>query len=402
MMNNFKKRTKGSIRNRMKRFEVDINNRLGRSFGNKVNQNVEIHYRGKPFSFVYDGNIETVSIDVVKSDLGLKDEDIQFDTTKERMDEADAFIGCTCGAKFDIKVPITICNNHELVMKKAVETMPNLLNHDNKKEGHTLSLLYIQTSTQTVPEKERIKNFNPDRINYYRIFSKKTVEVKYLVTYGQDLISEAPQYKYSETTGGSKNIGFQNVLFMIFIFGLIETFTFLFVSSSSPSYFPTTHPSYTPWYILIGVVIIMFSTMWRLHIHDVSKSTTKLIMLQSAPFFISNRGVLPVVLHNSQLQDVWDYQARLMEMDDSKAKDVIYALQTWSDAQIAQLERMNKLGQVEHELTMINEEIRDISKLDHEYRKETTARGSYLKDVALSVAITALAYTFVMYIIGVF
>ena len=189
---------------------------------------------------------------------------------------------------------------------------------------------------------------------------------------------------------------------MIFIFGLIETFTFLFASSSAPSYFPTTHPSYTPWYILIGVVIIMFSAMWRLHIHDMSKSTTKLIMLQSAPFFISNRGVLPVVLHNSQLQDVWDYQARLMEMDDSKAKDVIYALQTWSDAQIAQLERMNKLGQVEHELTMINEEIRDISKLDHEYRKETTARGSYIKDVVMAVMITAVAYTFVLYILGVF
>ena len=45
-------------------------------------------------------------------------------------------------------------------MKKAIDTMPNLLNHNNKQEGHTLSLLYIQTSTQTVPEKERIKNLN--------------------------------------------------------------------------------------------------------------------------------------------------------------------------------------------------------------------------------------------------
>ena len=402
MISNFKKRKKGIFKNRMKKFQVDLNNRLGRSFGNPIKQNVEIHYRGKPFSFIYDGNIETVSIDVIKSDLGLKDEDIQFDTTKERMDEADAFIGCTCGAKFDVKVPITICDNHELVMKKAVEMMPSLLNHDNKQEGHTLSLLYIQTSTQKIPEKERIKNFNPDRINYYRIFSKKTVEVKYLVTYGQDLISEAPQYKYSETNGGAKKIGMQNILFMLFIFGLIETFTFLFVSSSSPNYFPTTHPNYTPWYILDFVIILMFSAMWRLHIHDISKSTIKLIMLQSAPFFISNRGVLPVVLHNSQLQDVWDYQARLMEMDDSKAKEVIYALQTWSDSQIAQLERMNKLGQVEHELTMINEEIRDISKLDYEYRKQAEPSNGYLKDILVSVAGTVLAYTFIMYILGIF
>jgi hypothetical protein len=85
-----------------------------------------------------------------------------------------------------------------------------MLKHDDPENGHKLSLLYVETNTEIIPEDKRMKNFNPERINYYRLFSKKTLEVKYLATYGQDLLAEAPQYKYADSSQGRKAIGMNN------------------------------------------------------------------------------------------------------------------------------------------------------------------------------------------------
>ena len=293
-----RKKIKGAAR-RFKRFEVDLNNRLFRSFGNPVQQKVEIHYRGKPFSFMYDDVLEEISIDVVKNDPSIKaDGEIHFDDTKRRMDLSDAFVGCSCGAKYDAKIPTTSTLNNAIAMEEAKKAMPDILKHDDPEHGHTLSLLYVETNTEVIPEEKRMKNFNTERINYYRIFSKKTVEVKYLATYGQDLLAEAPQYKYAESKQGGKTIGVQNFLFGLFIVGLMEIITYMVASSSSNVYNPVPANNF-PWYVLIGVVILLFSVMWRLHIYDISRSTVKIIELQSAPFYISNRGVLPVLMVNT-------------------------------------------------------------------------------------------------------
>ena len=103
-------------RNRFRKFsrslrkvEVDLNNRLQKSFGRRVEQKVEIHYRGKPLTFVYDDVIEHIPIDVVKNDPDvMADGEIHFDPTKRRMDASDAFISCFCGAKYDVKVPTSV------------------------------------------------------------------------------------------------------------------------------------------------------------------------------------------------------------------------------------------------------------------------------------------------------
>ena len=402
MLDKSKKRLRNFSKS-LRRVEVDLNNRMRRSFGSRVQQKVEIHYNGKPLNFVYDEVIEHIPIDVIRNDPDIKgDGEIHFDETKRRMDVSDAFISCSCGARYDVKVPTSVTGDNGQVMKSAIRNMPDILRHNDPEGGHKLTLLYVETNTEVIPEKDRVKNFSAERINFYRIFSKKTTEVKYLATYGQDLLAEAPQYKYSETLQGKKNIGFQNMLFMFFVFGLIEVFTIIFASSTSYVPYTPSHANDTPWYLLILVMIIMFSAMWRLHIYDMSRSTVKYIMLQSAPFYISNRGVLPVIMHNSTITDVWDYQSRMMHVDDGKAKEIVYALQSWSDSQIAELERSNKLGMVEHELTVINEDMRYLSKLDHEYRREADSDRTSIRNITLAVVITVFVYTFSLFVLGIF
>ena len=395
-----RKKIKGAAR-RFKRFEVDLNNRLFRSFGNPVQQKVEIHYRGKPFSFMYDDVLEEISIDVVKNDPSIKaDGEIHFDDTKRRMDLSDAFVGCSCGAKYDAKIPTTSTLNNAIAMEEAKKAMPDILKHDDPEHGHTLSLLYVETNTEVIPEEKRMKNFNTERINYYRIFSKKTVEVKYLATYGQDLLAEAPQYKYAESKQGGKTIGVQNFLFGLFIVGLMEIITYMVASSSSNVYNPVPANNF-PWYVLIGVVILLFSVMWRLHIYDISRSTVKIIELQSAPFYISNRGVLPVIMTNSVYNDVWDYQSDLMHISDEKAKKVIYALQNWSDRQIVLLERGKEVANLELELVHVDGEIREIARIEHRYGTQMDTEKTSIRNVAMAVMATAFAYTFILYVIGV-
>ena len=399
-------RTRGRFRKfsrSMRKVEVDLSNRLQKSFGKRVEQKVEIHYRGKPLTFVYDDVIEHIPIDVVRNDPDvMADGEFHFDPTKRRMDVSDAFISCSCGAKYDVKVPTSVTGNNSEVMKAAIRRTPDILNHNYPDNGHKITLAYLETNTEVIPEKERVKNFNSERINFYRIFSKKTAEVKYIATYGQDLLAEAPQVKFSETARGKSSIITQNFLFMLFVSGLIEIFTILFALSSSYNYVAPSHANNTAWYLLIFVVIVMFAIMWRLHIYDISRSYAKLVYLQSGPFYISNRGVLPVVMVNSTITDVWDYQTRMMHIDDSKAKEVIYALQSWSDSQITELEQANKLGMLEHELTVISNTARYLSKLDHEYKREASGDRSSVRNIIFAVLITVFAYTFSLFVMGVF
>ena len=391
---------------KMKRISVDLSNRLQRSFGNPVKQQVEIHYQGKPMTFNYLGPLESTSIDVIRQKEGIKDKEeleVKFDPTKRRMDTSKVTVQCSCGQMFTVDMDTVKTTSDKAMIREATRKNHSILTEHYEKEGHTLSVKVVETPVEYVRENERIKNFTDSRINYFRMFSKKTAEVKYLVSYGQDLLSEAPQYPYNQTTAGEHSISNQNFLFFLFIFGLIELFTYLASSSSSASYYsPVVHPSFTPWYAVIVVAIGMLIVMWRLHIRDLARTMVKVIMLQSAPFYISNRGVLPVVMVNSVVNQVWDYQARMMDVDEREAKDVFYSLQAWSDAQISELYAANKLGQVEKELSTIANSIRSLEKVDYEYRRESEQPSSNLKGMILAVVATVVGYSLVLFILGIF
>ena len=105
---------------------------------------------------------------------------------------------------------------------------------------------------------------------------------------------------------------------------------------------------------------------------------------------------------NSTVNQVWDYQARMMNMDAKNARDVFLSLQSWSDSQIAQLYRANKLGQVEKELDVIQNSIRDLEKYDLQYKKQSEMSSPNIKGVIIAVAVTLVAYTMVLYMFGIY
>ena len=392
----------------MKRISVDLTNRLQRSFGNQVRQQVEIHYGGKPMTFNYIGPLEETNIDVISQDEdvtkdGKEELEVKFDPTKQRMDVSKVTVICSCGETFVVDMDTVKTSTDKSIIREATRKNHSLLVNHYEKEGHLLSVRLIETPVEVIKEDERIKNFTDSRVNYYRMFSKKTAEVKYLVSYGQDLLSEAPQHPYNQTAAGKDSIGNQNFFFFLFIFGLIEVFTYLASSSSTSSYYsPINHPNLSPWYVLIIVMIIMIIIMWRMHIRDMARTMVKVIFLQSAPFYISNRGVLPVVMTNSTVNQVWDYQARMMNMDAKNARDVFLSLQSWSDSQIAQLYRANKLGQVEKELDVIQNSIRDLEKFDLEYKRQSEMSSPNIKGIVIAVVVTLVAYTMVLYMFGIY
>ena len=404
------RKTRKGIRNSfsaMKRISVDLTNRLQRSFGSQIKQQVEIHYQGKPMTFNYIGPLEETSIEVLSQDENLKDGkeelEVKFDPTKQRMDTSKVTVACSCGQLFVVEMDTVKTSTDKSTIREATRKNHSLLVNHYEKEKHNLSVKLIETPIQVIKEDERIKNFTDSRINYYRMFSKKTAEVKYLVSYGQDLLAEAPQFSYNQTAIGKDSIGNQNFFFFLFIFGLIEVFTYLASSSSTSSYYsPISHPNLSPWYVLIIVMIIMIIVMWRLHIKDMSQTMVKVIMLQSAPFYISNRGVLPVVMTNSTINQVWDYQSRMMSIDAKHARDVFFSLQSWSDSQIAELYRANKLGQVEKELVTIQNSIRDLEKIDVEYKRQAEVHTPNIRGVIVAVVITLVAYTMVLYMFGIY
>lgn len=391
------------IRDRIRKIPVDVSSRLTSSFGSPISQMVEFHYRGRPMSFSYLGPIETISIDVLHNNKELEvqkdknDKEIEhFDSTKRRLDESDIFLHCSCGTKIKTKIPTDMIGSKERIMKGLPRSVVRDIISHHSTEEHSISVDHIEVNTEVIPEKERIKNFSPERVNFYRTFSKKTTEVRYLVSYGQDLLAEAPQYKYSESTQGKKQIDWQNMMFMFFIFGLMELFTYLAsVASVQQNYF-AARPDMFPWYVLVAVVTILISLMWRIHIYDIGRTMVKYVDLRAAPFYISNRGVLPVIMVNSTLTEVWDYQARMMKIDPAEAKDIFHTLTMWNDTQLGELYRANKLGQFEQELIIINSEIKDIQKTEYEFRNEMEKEKNSWRNTIYAVAVTVFVYSFII------
>ncbi len=405
---------------KIKKISVDMTKRLQKSFGNPVLQQVELHYDGKPMTFNYTGPIETVSIDVVEQEeqngfLSLEDNkekrkikkeelEVKFDPTKRRMDTANVAILCSCGFAYSTKVPTVATSDKKKMISDIAKKNNEMYKNHYKVEGHKLNVDYIEIPTEVIPESERIKNFSESRINYYKLFPTKTTEVKYLVTYGQDILAEAPQYPYTSTEEGSKSIIRQNLYFMFFIFALIELITYIAASAPSFSYYSPVagpQPNNTPWYILITVVLIMVTLMWRLHIRDLARSTVKFVMIQPAPFYINNRGVLPVIMINTKINPIWEYQSRMMHLDDKDAKNIFYSLQTWSDSSLAQLYRANQLGDAEKSLMEAANDIRDLAKINYEFRTQSQSEPYNIKVIVISVSLTIIGYTLGLYMLGI-
>ena len=409
--------TKGVRRGAKKarKITVDVADRMQKSFGSPIGQLAEFHYEGQPLTFRYGGPVELLTIDVLhreQQEHDLKQESSnhkkgkkeeisveQFDSTKRRIDAADVHLSCSCGMTFKTKVPVGVVRTGNDNIKRAIDDQ-DIKKH--MRDLHTLNVSYVEVHDEIIPEKYRIKDFDQTKVNFYRLFPKKTTEVKYLVSYDQDLLAEAPQVKLSETSAGSRKLRKQTQLLMFFLIGVMEAFTYIFASASAQAYPIGQRSNYTAWYVTIFTIVGAIVVVWMIKIREMGKTKVKLINLQPAPFYISNRGILPVVMTNSVLNKVWDYQARAMGVSDKDARDVYYSLTTWSDSQIAELYRAKQLGMVEHELTVINNEIRDIQKLDMDYRNQTTNQSATTMQITIAVVITVLVYSVAMIGLGFF
>lgn len=401
---------------RARKIVVDVNDRMEKSFGRHVDQLVEVHYLGKPLTFRYNGAMETITIDVLhreqqEQEIGppteknatappkkkkVEETVEKFDSTKRRLDMADVSLSCSCGMTFKTKVPVSEARNGNDNIKRNIDDK-DIKQH--MRELHTLNVDYVEIKDEVIPERDRIHNFDQKYIRFFRLFPKKTAEVKYLVSYDQDILSEAPQIKFSESSTGSAYLRKQNTLLMFFLFGVVDVFTYIVASASAYPYNP--HPqNLVPWYLLIFTIIGAIVAVWMIKLREMGKTMIKNVRLQAAPFYISNRGILPVVMTESVLDPMWDYQSRVMHVDDKSAKEVYHSLTTWSDSQIAELYRAKQLGQVEHELTVINNEIRDIQKLDIEYRNQTSSQSASFQQIAIAVMVTIMAYSLIMFVFG--
>ncbi len=404
MKDNVKKRVKNGQR-KVRKIYVDVSNRLQRSFGTPVHQLAEIHYRGRPLKFSYSGQIETVSMDVIQREQEENKDngkvEVKFDPTKRRVDTSTVHINCSCGMVFKKEIPTATAETRDI--KKIIKHTNDIDMQRHKFSGHELKIDYVESQVEVISEDVQIKDWNPERITYYRIFPKKTADVKYLVSYGQDLLAEAEQWQYKDTTMGSSYVRKQNTMFMIFVMGLLMVLEFVLTITAISSQYvitPAQPNTYLPWYLLIIAIVILVSVMWKLHIHDVANQYVKYISLQSAPFYISNRGILPVVMTNAEVNQVWDYQARMMKLEPKTAKDVFYSLATWSDDAIAQLYRAKMIGHVEHELMGITSEIRDLQKLDYDYRNIQTGSKTSMTKIVEAILGTFLATIGVIILMG--
>lgn len=406
MVSDSTKKTMKKLTNSMKRVTVDLNNRLQRSFGTPVDQQVEIHYRGKPFTFSYDGPIEAISIDAIEGDvlLGMDDEnkELKIEPTKKRMDMADAYFLCSCGSNFDVSVPSTIIKDKDKIKEYAFKSRPEMILHDNPSKNHELEFMYAEISTETIPDETKIKNFDKSKINFYKLFSKKTAEIRYLATYDQDLLSEAPQVSYLNTSQGQKKLNTQNMLFMFSILGLFMIFEYLYLQSQTNFYVP--HPNNTnllPWYILIFAIVVMALAMWRIYISVIKKSIVKVIELQSGPFYISNTGVLPVIMINTVVTDIWEHLGKLMNIDDTNARRVEYAMQKWDDTHVTELFGTTQIQAVLLEINKIANSKKELSREDMNYKNQQNEVTTNWRNIIVTAVISLLGYSTILFLLGV-
>ena len=330
---------------------VDLSKRIQRGFGSPVLQKVEIHYQGQPRTFYYDGPIEEISIDVIH---------------KQQREEK---------------------------IKESIK------NKDLGEDIHPEESIEIEPTNIEPDPNSGIDEFEPKKIRFYKLFPKKTNEIKYIATYDQDILAEAPQPKMTETSGGSKYIRNFERMIMIFIFGLLEVITIIsFISSTTPSF--SSQNTTNTWYIPIAITITMLVILWIVHVRDVSRTHVKYVNLQSGPFLISNTGIIPVIMTNTVVRPFWDYQKQVMNVDDKHAKDVFYSLQKWNEEQIQKLSISNKIMDASRGLSELVNEERELTRLNLEYKGVNSKSPSFF-NVVLAGIVVFVGYTMTLLFMGV-
>lgn len=401
-------------RRRLNRIRVDVANRLQKSFGSGVTQQIEITYQGKPMDFTYLGQVEVINITSLQNGLSeapderMEDrvENVTFDPTRQRQNEIDVHISCTCGASL-IGVMPAILRPEKMKAEKILEIIAKndftLRQHYNF-GNHNLSIDYTEIRTEVIPEDRRISDFAEAKIQFLRLFPTKTADVKYIATYGQDVLAEAPQVKYSKTKVGGKRISNQNLMFAVFIWSISQVITFVVGESQASNYYRVGYsaPNLLPWYIVLGVVLLMTALMWRIHIHDLGNSYVKVVDLQSGPFYASNSGVLPAIMVNSTIHKVWDHQAEIMHVSTEGAQKVFDIFHSWHDNLLADLHRQNVVGNLQRELMSINNDLQQIAEKDMEWKLERNATKKNWSELAIAVVLTIGVYSLAMYIVGIF
>ena len=275
--------------------KLDITKRLQHYFGINVPQRIEVHYDG-PGAFAYVGELEVAEVPIEK---------IEEETNQ--------------------KIEVSIEKMQDPTQRRKNIGVRSEEDEEKAEERKEVP----------VPELVRIKNYNPEKIRFYRVFPKKDpFKVKYLATYDQDLVSEAPEFKFADTAQGSKYIGKFNMTLFGIIFGLIYFVTILALFSLlQPSYTPQNNNSLNL-YIPLGISIMFLILIYLIHSRDIMRNYVKYILLQPAPMSISSSMVYPVILTNSRTHPLWEYFKRVAEVDDTKAREVFLSLQNWNEKQL--------------------------------------------------------------------
>ena len=285
-----------NIFNRKPQRKLDITKRLQHYFGINVPQRIEIHYDG-PGAFAYVGELEVAEVPIEK---------IEEETNQ--------------------KIEV-----HVEKMQDPTQRRKNIGVRSEEDEAKAEERKEVE-----VPELVRIKNYDPAKIRFYRVFPKRDpFRVKYLATYDQDLIAEAPEYRFSETAQGSKYIAKFNMTLFGIIFGLIYFVTIIAMFSLlQPSYYTPHSSNSLNIYVPLGISIMFLILIYLINSRDIMRNYVKYILLQPAPMSISSSMVYPVILINSRTHPLWQYFKKVAEIDDSKAREVFLSLQNWNEKQL--------------------------------------------------------------------
>ena len=297
-----------SFKNKLVGSRINISKRSEDSIGSKVLNKVEIHYRGPPHNFSYNGAVDEITVE-------------QF----QRINNID-----------------------------VIQVDSEKYQYPNEK-GEDIP----------VSDEERIVDVDTNKIRYYKLFSKKTTAINYLATYDLDLIQSSPQVSYTETSEGGRHLKYFQIILMfsamIVVNILLDSLT---ASTYEPSYIVNTKNA-VDYYIPLVIVIVAIFALYIQHIRDISRTMVHTMYLQALPMKIINaNGVLPVLLFDSQTTPIWSYQSKLMHMQPGEAHKVINALQEWKADQLETAFVNSKITEKNIALMKIQLEQRELAGTD--------------------------------------
>ncbi len=319
-----KKKTGNGIGKRV----VDVTNRIRKSFGFNIPQLIEIHYDG-PQRISYVGPLEEVDVAVV--DVPSED-------------------GST---------------KHQVVASKLGEQKPE----GREVDVDPTKMIDENGKVVDVPEEKRIKDFDPKKIRYYRTFpTKDPFAVKYFATYDQDLIGDAPQVKFSDTSMGSKSLNRFTIVILGIISSIVEFITIIVVTASyNPYYNPTVNTSTLNYYIPLAMGIIFLILLYIIHTRDMMRTYVRFLILQPIPMMVGkDTNIIPVFLTNSKPKPVWDYMVRVLHLTGEDAKKVFHAIQTWNEKAMEELILDKEVLNMNYALNEIDQEMQKLKGLDRE------------------------------------